>query len=332
MLVHFATAYPTRWSYVPRFSALAEIDRIGEHRVTSDPVQADLILFVDARHEHGDWRFKAIRNHPLTKNYPQKCFVYNETDQPWCFMPGIYVSMPKRWFNSRRMVAWSYIGLMNPHIENNEEEKPDLLFSFIGRRCVTVREKVLDLRHRNAVIEDSSEYNFFGSAKHSAEQMERRRIEYSTLLRRSKFVICPRGSGPASFRLFETLAAGRVPVIVSDEWVEPKGPDWETCSVRVPEADVAKIPQLLEQRNSEWAQLAKAATGVWENWFAPSVQFHRIAEACKGLMEFKGSFSNKIAYSLNLRRIWLEARILKGSYRSRLHSLVKTRSMPMEGQ
>ena len=35
------------------------------------------------------------------------------------------------------------------------------------------------------------------------------------MLRQSKFVICPRGVGTSSIRLFECLRAGRVPIIVA---------------------------------------------------------------------------------------------------------------------
>jgi hypothetical protein len=36
---------------------------------------------------------------------------------------------------------------------------------------------------------------------------------------------CPAGIGPATYRLFEAMELGRVPVILSDEWVPRKGLD-----------------------------------------------------------------------------------------------------------
>src|SRR2546430_7005512 len=42
--------------------------------------------------------------------------------------------------------------------------------------------------------------------------------------------------------------SGRVPVIVSDDWVEPTGPNWDEFTIRVPEGAVADIPRLLESR------------------------------------------------------------------------------------
>jgi hypothetical protein len=58
----------------------------------------------------------------------------------------------------------------------------------------------------------------------------------------SKFVLCPRGYACSRWRLFETMMAGRVPVIISDQWVPPEGPAWERFSVRVSQKHVAQPP------------------------------------------------------------------------------------------
>jgi len=320
MNIHLATAYPTKWSYLPRFKELAQMDRFGEHQLAEDPAEADVILFVDARHEHNDWRFKALRQHPLARKFPRKCFVYNETDQPWCCMPGLYVSMPKQWFDSRHMAAWSYTGLMNPYLENGSGEaldvEPDLLFSFAGRRCVAVRDEILKLEHPNALIKDTSNFNFFGSSSCTPKEIDKQRRDYATLIRRSRFVLCPRGSGPASFRLFESLAAGRVPVILGDEWVPPVGPDWNSCSLRVAEVDVASLPERIEQADARWDEMSANAAGVWREWFAADVQFHRMVEACRRL-QVRGKWPAiwKSDRAMG-RRLWLEAREMRSKLRS----------------
>lgn len=322
MLVYLTTTYPTQWSYLPRFRDLAAIDRFQQHQLTDDPEKADLILFVDARHEHGDWRFRRIVESDLAKRLPEKCFVYNETDQPWCFMPGLYVSMPAQWFDRRTMAAWSYIGLMNQYLQAESQQvsdcwpwgiqEPDLLFSFSGRRCAEVRDRVLKLKHPAAVIEDTSDFNFFGNANHTEMEMDARRREYAKLICRSRFILCPRGSGPASFRLFEALAAHRVPVIISDEWVAPEGPDWSACSIRVAESDVARIPSILCEMSDNWKTMADAAACVWKNWFAPEVQYHRMIEACG---KIKSSSAHPVFQIINARKLWLEARGLRNEIR-----------------
>ena len=74
------------------------------------------------------------------------------------------------------------------------------------------------------------------------------RARYVGSIKDSAFVLCPRGGGTSTFRLFETMMLGRVPVILSDQWVPRVGPDWESFSLRVMERDVSKVPRLLESR------------------------------------------------------------------------------------
>jgi hypothetical protein len=103
-------------------------------------------------------------------------------------------------------------------------------------------------------------------------------------MRRSRFVLCPRGRGTSSFRLYEALAHGCVPVIISDGWVAPDGPDWDSFSIRWPERDAEGLAEMLEDRDAEWPQLSRAARSAYEAFFAPSVSFHQIVERCADLL------------------------------------------------
>jgi len=61
---------------------------------------------------------------------------------------------------------------------------------------------------------------------------------------------------------------GRVPVILSDEWVPPEGPAWARFSVRLAERRVAEIPRLLEARREEAAAMGRVAREEYLRWFA----------------------------------------------------------------
>ena len=66
------------------------------------------------------------------------------------------------------------------------------------------------------------------------------------------------------------MQCGRVPVIVSDDWVPPKGPTWERFSIRVSEANVQNLPNLLKQNEPEWRVMGRRAREEWEKWFSPA--------------------------------------------------------------
>ena len=81
-------------------------------------------------------------------------------------------------------------------------------------------------------------------------------------------------------RLFETMRAGRPPVILADDWVPPDGPAWERFSVRVREEDYRSIPARREALEPEAAAMGRQARQAWEEWFSPAVIFHRVTEDC----------------------------------------------------
>jgi len=268
---------------------LAERDRIQQHQVTDDPKEADVLLFVDLQQHLDDWQLKGLQNHPLAREFPLKTMVYDERDLPCSPFPGLFVSMPAPYFQPKRQRAFSYCRLHNELIKADEGE-PDLLFSFMGGHTHPVRGELLHLKHPRAIIEDTTQVNFFEHSDGSKKQQHQQKIQlqkerYQEIVARSKFVLCPRGWGTSSFRLYETLAVGRVPVIISDDWVPSPAPDWNACSVRVAQNEVASIPAILERREADWPAMAQAARATFQDYMAPDVLFHCLSEECAGLLK-----------------------------------------------
>jgi len=81
------------------------------------------------------------------------------------------------------------------------------------------------------------------------------------------------------------MAAARVPVIISDEWQAPEGPDWDSFSLRVEEKHIREIPQLLEAREPEFEAMAQRAREAYVEWFALDVRFHHWARMCAELLQ-----------------------------------------------
>jgi hypothetical protein len=274
MLVHIARIgdRPVTDLSVGDFELLAAVDRFRQHELTPDPAAADVILFTQCHAV--DWRLRAIREHPLAKRYWAKVMVYDQRDRPWRSFPGIYVSSPRRAFDPGQQRAWSYPG--TPHGPSSSND-PDLLFSFVGSATAPCRMPLLGLRHPDAIIEVVRDFMFWDT---QAPRFEDHRIRFQEVLRRSRFVLCPRGRGTSSIRLYEALAAGRVPVIISDDWVEPAGPNWDAFSLRWPEGRTEGLVELLEDRAPGWRRMSEAASQAHQEYFAPEVSFHRIVDLC----------------------------------------------------
>lgn len=65
---------------------------------------------------------------------------------------------------------------------------------------------------------------------------------FQEALRRCPFSLCPRGAGLGSMRLYESLAWGRIPIVISDGYEMPFGweVDWDSIVLRVRENEVKR--------------------------------------------------------------------------------------------
>ena len=79
--------------------------------------------------------------------------------------------------------------------------------------------------------------------------------EYMSLMRDSKFCLHVRGTRVQSPRLIEGMLFGCVPVILADGYAPPLSwlLDWSKFSVRLPEIEYERLPEVLEAAN--WAEL-----------------------------------------------------------------------------
>jgi hypothetical protein len=254
------------------FERLARVDRVKRH-VLADLHDADVVLFSQCHMLPSDWRLETIASHPAASVHPERVIVYDERDRPWCRFPGVFVSMPRTQFDERFQRSWSFF----PTRETEPSNDPDLLFSFVGSRSHKSRDALRALAHPDAVVEFVAGFTFFDSG---SKDFEARRLRFRDVVARSRFVICPRGVGTSSIRLYEALASGRVPVIISDQWVAPSGPDWTAFSLRWPEGTVAGLKEFIADHDSNWAAMSTAALAAHRRYFADDVWFDAIGTRC----------------------------------------------------
>ena len=97
------------------------------------------------------------------------------------------------------------------------------------------------------------------SAENKTNEQDKEK-EFRDLLTNSIFSLCPSGTGPNSIRLWESLGAGAIPVILADTYLPP-GPLslWEEAAVFCPETEeaIAALPAKLEAMAKDTALLEK---------------------------------------------------------------------------
>jgi hypothetical protein len=266
-----------------------------KHALVDTPEAADIIVIGNVRNEvrvghlREDDRSRNIQFKELMNAHPDKCFSVSDLDVPLILNRGVYASGTRSLVGRGRVRTGSYTmyadSRINVHVKNHVFSPSDFterkyLFSFIGRNCHAVRNAIFRLRFRRADlhVEDSSAV-FNWSMKDSEDGEERMR-QYYEVLKHSKFSLCPRGAGASTIRLFESMQLGVAPVIISDRWVLPTGPDWSRCSILVKEKHVRHLEDIVEGHEKLWREMGILARAAFDRHFAENVYFDYIVDNC----------------------------------------------------
>ena len=130
------------------------------------------------------------------------------------------------------IISMPYINVFD--FPNSEK---DILVSFLGSVTHPVRESIKNnILDENIIFRDTYHItsNFFDENKNKEE------LEYIDILSRSRFSLCPRGTNPNSMRLWESLAAGAIPILISDDYKLPEW-DWDNTIITLPESVAASL-------------------------------------------------------------------------------------------
>jgi len=111
----------------------------------------------------------------------------------------------------------------------------------------------------NCILRSTLYSNLIGKENYFVSQ----KLDYSSfidIVSKSRFTLCPRGSGLSSYRFFECMFLGSVPVLIADQVILPynKILDYDKMIVRIPESKANDFEyinnKLLE---SDYAQMSK---------------------------------------------------------------------------
>ena len=293
-VVHLLSVAPTwrppKWDHLMALRTMtqnAARDRFKMHTLAGDPSAADVILFCETHHADTSAGplLEMIRRHPVYRAHREKSFVFCGIDRPVAFIPGVYSSIPKRWYRREFARCTCYLLMKNELLNDAAIQAPGVvpkwLGSFVGSAWTDpVRGELMKVKDERLLLADNSEAFVAAVKRNDKPAVAEFKRQYVQTTLESKFILCPRGYGAASIRLFEAMELGRVPVIISDQWVEPEGPDWSSCSIRIAERDVANTAKILHEHEPRWPAMAAAAKQVWSDWFSEETLFHRTVESC----------------------------------------------------
>lgn len=254
------------------------------HVLVDSPEEAEMILLTgsfgrDPQH---------LLEHPLYRAFADKCAVYTEDDNYLALIPGVYCSAAVD-DNSRagRTFSYSYVSASgkysNKFVTGTDTEKR-LLFSFQGGSTSLLRKRMFNLKfdRQDVLIENTSAYYHWDLTQPDRAERQQR---YAETLATSNFVLCPRGAGTGSIRLFEVMGAGVAPVLISDDYLLPPHVPWESFLLRIAERDIARLPELIEPHLPSAAERGRLARQAWLDYFAPEKEFDAIVASASAALK-----------------------------------------------
>lgn len=132
------------------------------------------------------------------------------------------------------------------NINYNDTHKRQILASFVGSATHPIRIKMAESckSHKNLPI-------YMKGWTPSVNQNEFE--TFVTLTLNSKFCLCPRGYGLNSFRLYEAMQLGCVPVVITDNYYLPWKDElnWKEFAVLIDENELPYILDILESISEE---------------------------------------------------------------------------------
>jgi hypothetical protein len=209
----------------------------------------------------------AVESH--YKQRPEATFAWDSGDFPTGRLPGLYCSLNPWLADPVRHRSFCYPLRANPLVRECPLSDALYLFGFSGNITAPLRGRIFSQLQGSAdkglalLRQTESIFHRLYCAESDAD-----RARFMDDMRRCRFVLCPRGNGLSSMRLFETMEAARVPAIISDRLILPQCVDWSSCSVRVPESDIGRLPEILAGRENDWQRLARNARSEWERCFS----------------------------------------------------------------
>ena len=225
----------------------------------------------DALILHEPWAFREWRYidrlvaDPVVGRFAHKVFTVNTDDAAAGLLRGVYTCLRRSRFDPALHAAVPFLNQPNANVATmagTPRPPARLLATWRGNTKSNrkLRQGLIDLYGNSPDFQVESTDSWLN---HDPEEQQ----HYVELLRSGRFSLCPGGWAPASMRIFESMALGVAPVLIADEFVEPKGPDWTTIALRVPEAELSSLQAQLESRADDYLAIGERAAQAWQAHF-----------------------------------------------------------------
>jgi len=132
------------------------------------------------------------------------------------------------------------IPLVCSTIKNPIIRKRDIFASFVGAVTHPIRLQIAQALRSN----DKYQFTLKEWHPHISQSEE---MNFKETMERSEFSLCPRGYGTTSYRLYEAMQLGSIPVYISDRFWLPWEDEinWNEFCIRIPQSRICEMDFIL---------------------------------------------------------------------------------------
>ncbi len=280
----------------------AEILACSNGREVFDPELADAIIIQENDSFKNFNYIIDLQEDQIISAYPQKVFTINTDDSATGLLRGIYTCLPKSRINDDFYRSVPYMEFPNELVcaTGFKEFTSGYLASWRGNtKSNFIRPKMVELFNPENRCE----------MEHTDSWMDHDRDEkekYISLMQNSKFSLCPAGWAPATYRIYESMALGRCPVIIADSFVLPAGPNWNEFALFYPQSKIDHLLSFLHQHEHLAGKYGRNAYKAWKKYFSPDNIKTYYAESLISLIKAtpKVSKADEIARWNSMELFW----------------------------
>tara|TARA_B100002052_G_C15733449_1_gene529790 strand:+ start:52 stop:933 length:882 start_codon:yes stop_codon:yes gene_type:complete len=146
-------------------------------------------------------------------------------------------------FNTPKNTNLSYITI--PLLTEKQAptfmSKKKIKVGYLGRNNHQIREELLKMYQH---FDGYKLINFLGTSASKKDNKMFRKLTSQSI-----FTLCPRGYGPTSFRLYESINLGSIPIYISDDFLLPYQDkiEWDKLALLIKHDDIDSIHEKVEK-------------------------------------------------------------------------------------
>jgi hypothetical protein len=189
---------------------------------------------------------------------------YNVPDDVILFRTSFYAS-------ERKKNEFAFPVFIPDIIKHSSGFSKNASVGFCGDSNRPIRkEAIAEIKKSDIEFNHKEVFSFFQNP--SVDKMQGR-MNFLENLQNNTFILCPRGCGNFSYRFYETMCYGRIPIFINTDSVLPFENliDYKKEIVFVDEKELTSLPDKIKEycKNNDLVEKQKRCRKIWENYLSP---------------------------------------------------------------